>query len=268
MLDSPTISFQGEPGAFSEDAASKLIPGARTRGFVTFDEMISVANRGDVDFALLPVENSIAGAITRSYDLLWQHDGLRVVDETIYRVEQNLIGLVGSSIETMREVRSHPVALEQCRVFLGRHPHLRTVIVHDTAGAVREMVERNDPTVGAIASRLAAERYGAAVLAESIQDNRDNFTRFLLVSRSTQPTRRSLGRALVALLLAHEPGALRNALSVFADAKMNLRSLVSRPIEREAFSYRFYCEIEHVDAESLTDALKKIQGSSRILGLY
>ncbi|HEV3158138.1 MAG TPA: prephenate dehydratase domain-containing protein [Candidatus Baltobacteraceae bacterium] len=263
----PTVAFQGEPGAFSDDAAEKLLPEATTRGFETFDEASAAAAEGSVDFALLPVENSITGAIPRTYDLLWIHSNLRILDETIYRVEQNLIVLPGVSVDELHEVHSHPVALEQCRIFLRAHPHLRTKVVGDTAGAVHAMVERGDRTIAAIASRLAAQRYGAEVLFPAIQDSSENFTRFLLVSRQGS-ARRNLGRACVALTLAHQPGALRDALGVFADAGMNIRSLVSRPTQDAAFVYRFYCEIEHVDQSKLDQALSKISGTSRILGFY
>ncbi|MGH7709037.1 MAG: prephenate dehydratase, partial [Vulcanimicrobiaceae bacterium] len=222
---------------------------------------------GEVDFALLPVENSITGSIPRIYDLLWFYERLRIVDELVYRVVQNLIALPGATLETIREVHSHPVALEQCRSFLGAHHHLHSVIVADTAGAVRAMVAGGDPSVAAIASQLAAQRYGAHVLAPSIQDTADNFTRFLLLQRDGVARRRH-GRACVALALAHRPGSLRDALSAFAETGMNLRSLVSRPSQDAAFAYRFYCEIENVEQPALDRALAKLSGSSRILGSY
>ena len=171
------VAYQGEPGAFSEDALRSLHPDAETRGYVTFDETFAAALTGAADAALLPVENSISGAVPRVYDLLWAEPSMRVVDEAVYRVVQNLIALDGTALEGIREVRSHPVALEQCRKFLAAHPKMHLAVVADTAGAVREIVALGDPSVAAIASELAAERYGAQVLAPAIQDVADNFTR-------------------------------------------------------------------------------------------
>ena len=182
----------------------------------------------------MPVENSISGAVPRVYDLLWDDDRLQIVDEIVYRVVQNLIGLPDATLASLHEVRSHPVALEQCRAFLAKHPHMRPVIVADTAGAVREIAELEDPRVAAIASRLAAERYGAVVMAEAIQDVPDNFTRFFLLERDAAPIATPT-RACVALSLAHRPGSLRDALSAFADAGLNLRTLRLAPIARPAF---------------------------------
>jgi prephenate dehydratase len=261
------VAFQGEPGAFSDDAARQLVPDAITRGYGTFDGAARAAQTGETDFALLPVENSISGAVPRVYDLLWDDSRLQIVDEIVYRVVQNLIGLPDATIDDLHEVRSHPVALEQCRAFLSEHPNMRPVIVADTAGAVREITELEDPRVGAIASRLAAKRYGAVVMAEAVQDVPENFTRFFLLERDAEPAAAPT-RACVALSLAHKPGSLRDALSRFADANLNLRTLVSRPSPDEPFTYRFYCEVEPIERDALARVLGQIDGSVRVLGVY
>jgi prephenate dehydratase len=261
------ISYQGEPGAFSDDAARRLVPGAETSGYGTFDAAAAAAQNGSVEFALLPVENSISGSVPRVYDVLWDDERLSIVDEIVYRVVQNLIVLEGATLEALREVRSHPVALEQCRTFLAANPHLRSTIVADTAGAVRDMVSVGDPAVGAIASTLAAERYGAVVLRPAIQDVDDNFTRFFLLKRDAEPPAGGT-RACVALSLANRPGSLRDALGAFADENLDLRTLVSRPSLERPFTYRFYCEIAPVDRARLERALAKIDGDVRLLGLY
>jgi len=261
------VAYQGEPGAFSEDAARKLLPDAETRGYGTFDEVFYAAVGGEVDYALMPVENSISGAVPRVYDLLYAEPRARIVAETVYRVEQNLIGIAGATLDDLREVRSHPVALEQCRAFFARHPAIRPHVVADTAGAVREIVALGDPGVGAIASALAAERYGAHLLERAIQDTQENFTRFFLVRRDVTPPPLPT-RACVALVLPHRAGSLRDALSAFADAGLNLRTLVSRPALDTPFTYRFYVEIEQADAARLSAALGEIAGEARILGTY
>jgi prephenate dehydratase len=262
------IAFQGEAGAFSDDAARTLVAGAETVGYGTFDEAAGAVQAGDAEFALLPVENSISGSVPRVYDLLWSDEHLSIVDEIVYRVVQNLIALPGSRLETLREVRSHPVALEQCRNFLRAHARLQPIIVADTAGAVRELVRAADPCGAAIASALAAERYGARVLVPAIQDTADNFTRFFLLQRDGKARSATPSRACVALLLANRAGSLRDALGAFADAGLDLRTLVSRPSLDRPFTYRFYCEIARVGLAELDAALARIDGAARILGLY
>jgi prephenate dehydratase len=264
-----SVGFQGEPGAFSEEAVLALVPDAEPRGFQNFDALVEAVDRGRVSLGLLPVENSIYGQIARSYDLLSAHPGLHIVDETVHHVIQALIGTQDSSVETLREVRSHPVALEQCRRFLEAHPQINPVAVDDTAGAVREIIQEGDPRVGAIGPGSSAGRYGAKVLVASVQDDPDNFTRFFLISRESTP-RRHLNRACVAigLLRSDKPGTLRDALSAFADESINLRSIVSRPSRSGPFTYRFYCEVDGVDQPRLARALERIAGESTVLGSY
>jgi prephenate dehydratase len=265
--NAPRIAFQGEPGAFSDDAARTLVPGAETLGHGTFDDAATAAQHGLAEYALLPVENSISGAVPRVYDLLWDDPRLVIVDEIVYRVVQNLIGLPDATIEGIREVHSHPVALEQCRHFLSEHPHMRSVIVADTAGAVREIVGSADPSLAAIGSALAAQRYGARVMAPSIQDVDGNFTRFFLLQRDGTP-RNEPSRACVAFTLPHRPGSLRDALAAFADNDLNLRTLASRPSLERPFTYRFYLEMAPVHRAGLDAALQRLDGEARVLGFY
>ncbi|GAC1444473.1 MAG: prephenate dehydratase [Vulcanimicrobiaceae bacterium] len=261
------VAFQGEAGAFSDDAARTLVDDAETVGYGTFDDAVAAVQRGEATYALMPVENSISGSVPRVYDLLWSDARLSIVDEIVYRVVQNLIGLPGADIARLREVRSHPVALEQCRMFLGAHQHVHPTIVADTAGAVREIVALGDPHVAAIASALAAAKYDAAVLAPAIQDVDGNYTRMFLLQRDGSP-RRSPTRACVALMLANEPGSLRDALGALAAEGLDLRTLVSRPSLEEPFTYRFYCEIARATQSQLEAALARIRGTARILGFY
>lgn len=264
-----TVGFQGESGAFSEEAALALLGAAQATGYLNFDALVEAVDTGRVTYGLLPVENSIYGQIARSYDLLWTHPDLRIVDETVHHVVQALIGTPGATVEGIREVRSHPVALEQCRKLFDAHPDWQTVVVEDTAGAVREIMEGSDPGVAAIGPASSAPRYGAIVLRNGVQDDDDNFTRFFLISRDPTP-RRNLGRACIAigLLRSDKPGTLRDALSAFADEAINLRSIVSRPSRSGPFTYRFYCEVEGVDRKKLDRALARIDGEAKILGIY
>ena len=263
----PTIrvAFQGDRGAFSEEAAIGLLgEEIGLSGLRTFAEVVTAVSGGECDYGILPIENSIYGHIAANYDLLFNHRTVFIVDETTLPINQALLGLPGASLEELRTVASHEVAIEQCDQFFKKHDFLERAIVFDTAGAVKLMMERNDPHHGAIGSELLARRYGAQVLAKRIQDDVENVTRFFLLCARPQP-RRTPRRACVAFELPHTPGALRDALSTFAERGINLRSLVERPSRLAAFDYRFFVELELGNADP--GSIPTI-GNSIVLGLY
>ncbi len=259
------VGFQGEAGAFSDAAARRLRPGAQTRGYESFDALVAAVDGGAIDAALLPVENSIAGSIARAYDLLWDYRRLHAIAETAFPVEMNLIGTPDADEANIREIRSHPVALEQIHRFAGAHPAWKRVAVADTAGAVAEIVALGNPAIAAVGPALAAELYGGRVLRAAIQDDPRNFTRFYLLAREPSP-HGSLG--CVAIEVENRPGTLRDALSAFADRGLDLRSLVARPNHVDPFHYRFFFEIGEVDRERLDAALAALDGPSRIIGIF
>ncbi|MGB8267412.1 MAG: prephenate dehydratase domain-containing protein [Candidatus Velthaea sp.] len=263
----PTIGFQGEPGAFSDQAAQALVPSATTRGFLDFDSLIAATAHGSIDAGLLPIENSIFGAIARSYDLLWETPGLHIVDETAIAVEMCLIGVPGATEDEIVEVRSHPVALEQVRRFTDTHPEWQRTVVDDTAGAVAEIMKRHDRSIAAIGPAFAAAHYGATVLRRAIQDDAQNFTRFYLLATAPAAVPRS-DRAVVGIEIPHRPGSLRDALGAFADRQIDLRNIVARPNHVDPFHYRFFFEIRALDAARLAEALAAIDGSTRLFGRY
>lgn len=263
----PRVAFQGEPGAFSEAAAVQLLgDGIETVPRATFDSAFRAIPEGAADALFLPVENSLAGSVVRVYDLLLE-SGLGMVAETILHIEHQLIGCPGASLDGLRSVTSHPVALAQCeRLFLA-HPEWKRVPAEDTAGSVREVLARGDRSAAAIASRRAAGRYGGVVLAENVHDNPENFTRFVLLlpepHGETTPSpvyadllRRALSRRSslrassatqkmsLALRLAHRPGALLAALKPFARLGVNLLKIESRPIPGRPWEYQFFLDIE------------------------
>jgi len=178
----PRVAFQGERGAFSEEAALKLlghdIELVPQRTFAALYDSIDL---GEADYVLAPVANSIAGPVQASLDLL-QQSALVALDEVEIQINQHLIGYASATLADVQIVQSHPVALAQCRRFFADHPRLKTVIADDTAGSVAEVMQRRDATRAAIAGRRAAELYGASIIRESIQDRPENFTRFVLLS--------------------------------------------------------------------------------------
>ena len=153
----PVVAYQGNPGAFSDVAARRLVPDAETRGFPSFDAVASALASGEVEYGVLPVENAIAGPVPRNYELLWEHPALRIRAETTLPIELCVIGVAGTDMETIREVRSHPVALEQVRRLIDGHGWERSTTT-DTAGAVREIVALADPEVAAIGTRRRSVR--------------------------------------------------------------------------------------------------------------
>jgi prephenate dehydratase len=176
------VAFQGERGAFSEEAALKLL--GHEIELVpqrTFAALYNSLDNGDADYVLAPVSNTIAGPVQASVDLL-QQSSLQRLDEVELQIEQHLIGCPEANLANLESVLSHPVALAQCKRFFAEHPRLKPINADDTAGSVAEIMRRGDPTRAAIAGRRAAEIYGASIIRESIQDQPENFTRFVLLS--------------------------------------------------------------------------------------
>jgi len=271
------VAYQGERGAFSESAAMRLLGETSTLPFASFEEMFDAVRRGDADCCVTPIENSLAGSIHRNYDLLLDSD-LSIFGETNLRIVHNLLGKRGATIETVRRVYSHPVALAQCGRFLRAHPHIEPVPVHDTAGAVRIVMERGNDDEAAIASDRAGDLYGASTLASSIEDNAQNFTRFFLAAPSHAalrpvadgPARR--WKTSLLLRVANKPGALFRALGAFALREIDLSKIESRPIEGRPWEYAFYVDVAgNASDEPLAGALENLRGVAelvKVLGSY
>ena len=187
LTQKPRVAFQGERGAFSEEAAFKLL--GHDIELVprrTFAELYDSLDCGVADYLLAPVENTITGIVNPSVSLL-REKSLNILDEIQIKIEQNLIGCPGTTFEAIETVQSHPVALAQCRRFLETHSKLKAVVADDTAGSVAEVIRLSDRTRAAIAGRHAADLYGASIIRTAIQDHPDNYTRFVLLSTSTRP---------------------------------------------------------------------------------
>ncbi len=264
-----TIVYQGEPGAYSDEAAQLLFPDATATGQGTFGEVFAEVSGGRAMAAVVPVENSLAGVVQEVSDLLWAHSELAAVAEHIAPIRHHLLSRDGTPV---RRALSHPQALAQCARWLQEH-RIQPVGFPDTAGAAREIAERGLPGDGAIASRAAADRYGLVVLAADIADDASNRTRFLVIQRAgdaptppTGPAKFSLG-----FVTAHRPGGLARVLDVFASKDINLTRLDSRPIPHEPFRYRFYADLELPDAtriDELLEALTETTAELRPFGLY
>jgi prephenate dehydratase len=265
------IAFQGERGAFSEEAAVKLLgEEIRLVPRPTFEALYSSISEGAADYILAPIENSLAGSVHRSYDLLIA-SGLHIHAEVVIPIAHNLIALPGAKFADIAQVSSHPVALAQCERFFASHPAIKRVAADDTAGSVRDAIRAGDPTKAAIASRRAAAVYGGVILKEHLEDHPENYTRFLLLAPSAEVPENADKLSLV-LYLAHKPGSLCKVLSAFAQRDLNLLKIESRPIAGTPWSYCFYLDLQASlkDANTLAalDELRHFTDSVKILGCY
>jgi len=268
------VAFQGEPGAFSEAAAIQLL-GERitTVPRATFNAAFRAIEDRSADALLAPVENTLAGSVVRVYDLLLQNP-LTIVAETILPIEHHLIGCPGATLQDLRSVASHPMALAQCERFFSSHPELKRVPAEDTAGSVREALARGDKSGAAIAGRRAADLYRGVILAENIQDNAENFTRFVLLVPEKDAAAWLSAEAhkiSLAMRLAHRPGALLASLEPFAKHGVNLLKIESRPIHGRPWEYQFFIDVEAADVARLDQALTEVRKATselRVLGRY
>jgi prephenate dehydratase len=270
------VAYQGEPGAFSETAARRLlgngIEGVPCR---TFEAMFASVGSEDADCCVAPIENSLAGSIHRNYDLLLE-SALSIAGETNLRIVHNLIARPGVEAGAIRRVYSHPVALAQCARFFAARPDVEPVPVHDTAGAVRLVMERGEDGEAAIASDRAAEIYGGRVVAAGIEDHAQNYTRFFLLTPSdrtpaiAESPRR--WKTSMVLRLKNRPGALFRALGAFALLEVDLTKIESRPIEGRPWEYAFYVDVEgRADDPNVARALGNLGQMAemvKVLGSY
>jgi len=265
------VAFQGERGAFSEEAAVKLlgeqiVPVPQP----TFDATFAAIGHGLADFVLSPIENSLAGSVHRAFDLLVE-SGLSIIGEVVIPISLNLIALPGATLEQITAVESHPVALAQCEQFFRAHPRMKRIAAEDTAGSVREIMQSRDPARAAIAGRRAAKIYGGENLQEHLEDDSENYTRFLLLSASVNGAAPADKLSLV-FQLPHTPGSLHRALEVFARRKINLMKIESRPVHGRPWEYRFYIDLQapssNPEVAAAIEELGKNAVNLKILGSY
>jgi prephenate dehydratase len=266
------VAIQGQEGSFHYIAAMEFFgEDVEIVDCEVFKDTFSAVKAGRADYAVCAIENSLYGTINATYDLLVDND-FAIMGELYLRVEQNLIGLPGTKISEIERVYSHPVALVQCEDYLSKNvPTAKRLEFHDTAASVGKVKEMADKTNAAIGSTQAAELYGMEILAESIETNKQNYTRFIILSPKAEEVQ---GRNKTSLILktSHKPGALYAALGAFAAPQINLSKLQSRPIIGKAWHYIFYVDVDaDIDDLKLVEALGtlKAQGCEvKVLGSY
>ncbi len=267
----PKVSFQGECGSYSHEAALAFFEGnIEPLPYHAFEDVFESVEAGKADFGLVPIENSLVGSIHRNYDLLLRHD-LLVIGERSQRIVHYIMAPVGVALSDVQNIHSHPVALEQCEHFFDIHPQYKAVAAYDTAGAAKMLKEGVLTNAAAIAGKFAAEYYGLNLIAEGIQDEPDNFTRFLVLSKQAATPTRPCKTSIV-FSLKNVPGALFKALSVFALRDLDLTKIESRPLRKRVWEYYFYLDfVGHVDDEAARNAINHLQEITsylKILGSY
>ena len=240
------VAFQGARGAFSEEASRILLgddlaylPCER------FEQVFRALADGKVRYAVVPIENTLAGSVHENYDHLLEFQ-LPIIAETRVRIVHNLITRPETKFSQIRSAISHPVALRQCLRFFEKHPQVRSEVFYDTAGSVEQVMRQRDPAVAAIASALAAQYYGAKTLRRSIEDDRRNYTRFFLLARKAPKLRAKNGQTLktsIVFSTRNQPGTLFRCMSALALRDINLIKIESRPLRGRPWEYLFYVDL-------------------------
>ena len=265
------IAFQGELGAFSHRAAHKIFgPDINPYHCLSFEDVFNAVSRKKAECAVIPIENTLAGSIHQNFDLL-AHHSLEVVGETSLRVQHNLIAYPGTSLRQIRQIYSHPAALEQCKHLLRRLRSIEKVSFYDTAGSVKYIRDRGLRNAAAIASADAALIYGMKILRRDIEDDPENYTRFLALARRKKFVHGGTKTSVV-FGLKNEPGVLFKALSVFALRNIDLSKIESRPIRGTPWQYLFYLDLQSdVRSRDCLNALRHLRELApylKVLGSY
>jgi prephenate dehydratase len=264
------IAIQGELGSFSHEAAEAMVRGGKVvpcaRSLEVFDRVV----RGTVGAAVIPIENSLAGSVAEHFDLLLSRD-VHIVSEFRLRIVHNLIAAPGTKMADLKQVLSHPVALDQCRDLFAKNGQFEPTPFYDTAGSVKHVLATGLHDAAGIASRRAAEVYGGKILKAGIEDDKKNFTRFFLVRRGKAKAARQANKTSLAFSVKNIPGALFKALSVFALRDISLSKIESRPMRGRPWEYVFFVDLLRGDDEAARNALRhlsEIAEPVKVLGIY
>lgn len=272
MTVSRTIAYQGEPGANSHIACAENFPDHALLPCATFEDAFAALQDGSADLGMIPIENSIAGRVADIHTLL-PSSGLHIIGETFLPIHFQLLGLPGARLQGLRSVHSHVHALGQCRKII-RSYGLKPVVAGDTAGSARDVAEARDPTRASLATRLAGEIYGLQTLAEDVEDEAHNTTRFVVLAKSPQWAPAVSGAVVTTFVfrVRNVPASLYKALGGFATNGVNMTKLESYMVEGEFSATQFLADVDgHPDDLPLKRALEELEFFSRevrILGVY
>lgn len=266
-----TVGYQGVPGSYSEEALRNYFrEDITSQNYTNFGDVFKALQIGEIDYGVLPLENSFTGGIAEVYDLLCQY-GYYIVGEKCVHVRHNLLASPGVKIEDIQEVYSHPQALLQCSKYLKDRPNWNSVPCSNTAVSAKLISEQKDSTKAAIASERAAKLYGLSILKKGINNNPQNYTRFIIIGRHLNSTEKN-NKISLSLAIPHEPGSLHRILSYFAENKLNMLKIESRPIQDKTWEYLFYIDFEgnlrNPKVRSAVDSIQKNSTFFRLLGNY
>lgn len=268
-MQTQRVAFQGEPGAYGEIAALDYFPKAKLLPAKSFQTVFEILESGKADFAVVPIENSIEGSINETYDLLLK-TSMVVYGEIYQRIRHCLIANPGTSNSEITAAYSHPQALAQCRAYLQKKG-LEAIPTYDTAGAVKLVKQEKMMQAAAIASKRAANLYGMRILEESIEDKKNNYTRFLILSKAQSKPTGHDGTSII-FSVRHTPGALYDILKEFAKRRINLTKIESRPTKEVPWEYNFYVDFEgHSHDKEIRELIKAVKKKTlfiKILGSY
>ncbi len=266
------VGFQGKHGTFSDVAVDGFFKGQDIEkvSFTDFYSIITAVENEDIDYGLIPVENTTTGMISRTYDFFFNHE-IYAVGEYNVKISENLIVVPGTDIMDLKEVYSHPEALEQCQNFFAKYKHIKPVAYQDTAASVEYIKNCNDHTKGALASLLSAKYYNLEVLLEDVQANKLNTTRFLCIRHKAAEVK-DADKISTMFILKHEAGSLYNVLKIFAQKNINLLKLESRPLPNKNFEYLFYLDFSgNINDQNVSEVFNLVKDhciSYKILGCY
>lgn len=269
------VAIQGVKGCFHEQAArlfyeehGQVVP--EIVECLTFDDLYRSMNDGVADAAVMAIENTVSGGLLPNFELLRKYNR-QIKGEVFLRIQQNLMALPGQTIEDIKEVRTHYMAINQTREFFKDYPWIRLVESEDTAKSAAEVAENGLKGIGAIASVLAAELYGLDMIAESIETYKQNFTRFLIFDDALQVDKEKINKSSMCFTLSHTPGSLAHVLTILSFYGMNLTRIQSLPIPGQEWQYFFYVDIkfdDYVRYEQALSAVRPLMEDLRILGEY
>jgi prephenate dehydratase len=275
------VAIQGELGSFSHEAAGRMLPRCTAVPCARSAEVFDFVESGRVDAAVIPIENTLAGTVAEHADLLVTRD-VSIQAEFLLRIVHNVIAAPGVKLSALRQVLSHPVALDQCRDFFKKHPQIKAVPFYDTAGSVKHVIANHLKDAAGIAGRQAVREYAGTMLQAGIEDDKSNFTRFFLIKKTvkarggkgsgaSRSTARGANKTSIAFKVKNMPGALFKSLSVFALRDISLSKIESRPMRGRPWEYVFYVDFLRGDDEPARNALRhlgEVADFVKVLGIY
>lgn len=265
------VGFPGVAGAFSEEAAMKFFgENSKIVSYEDFEDVCLALKNKEVDYAVLPIENSSTGAVSDTYDLLRKY-GFFIIGEECIKIHQNLVGIEGTKLSDIKEIYSHPQGIRQCSEFLKKNGEWMLIPFHNTATSAKHVKELNDKSKAAIASKNAAKIYGLSVVEENINNQKDNYTRFIIISRSPEVSKYA-DKVSVVFSLENEAGTLYRLLRYFAENNINMIKIESRPMKGTSWKYFLYVDFEgDIANKEVNNALRLIEKNSayfKLLGAY